>query len=220
MKAVSADPDEAVRTAEADTEAEAQAAARAVTRWLLDATDLSPIALCYAAIYTRARVRFGDVRRRRNHRIWLLLLEGELVADPRGLEVEERITPAAREKLHRIIDSAWIVIMSSVNEKHRQLTAEAVRRVARELAFDRGYGVAVALYCGAVAEALIRGVPVAELICGDAALTQAQAETEAIEAGNTAACERWIAGDVWTDICERAGNLLRANEINEIGAAQ
>lgn len=73
MKAVSADPDEAVRTAEADTEAEAQAAARAVTRWLLDATNLSPIALCYAAIYTRARVRFGDVRRR-DHRIWLLLL--------------------------------------------------------------------------------------------------------------------------------------------------
>ncbi|SKY21989.1 Uncharacterised protein [Mycobacteroides abscessus subsp. bolletii] len=212
MKAVSADPDEAARTAEADTEAEAQAAARAVTRWLLDATNLSPIALCYAAIYTRARVRFEDVRRR-NYRIWLLLLEGELVVDPRGFEAEEQITPAAREELHRIIDSAWIVIMSSVNEKHRQLTAEAVRRAARELAFDRGYGVAVALYCGAVAEALIRSVPVAELICGDIALTRAQAETEAIEAGNTAVCERWVACDVWADICERAGNLLRANEV-------
>lgn len=216
MKSVSTDPDEAVRMAEADTEAQAQAAARAVTRWLLDATNLSPIALCYAAIYTRARVRFEDVRRR-NYRIWLLLLEGELVVDPQGFEAEERITPAAREKLNRIIDDAWTVIMSSVSEQHRQLTAEALRRAARELAFDRGYGVAVALYCGAVAEALIRGIPVAELICGDSALTRAQAETEAIEAGNTAACERWIAGDVWTDICERASNLLRANEI---GAAQ
>ncbi|WP_255795034.1 hypothetical protein [Mycobacteroides abscessus] len=208
----STNPDEAVRTAEADTEAEAQAAARAVTRWLLDGTDLSPIALCYAAIYTRARVRFEEVCRR-NYRAWLLLLEGELVLDPRGFEAEERITPAAREKLGRFIDDAWTVIMSSVSEQHRQLTAEALRRAARELAFDRGYGLAVALYCGAVAEALIRGIPVAELICGDSALTRAQAETEAIEAGNTAACERWVACDVWTDICERAGNLLRANEI-------
>ncbi|KRQ70344.1 hypothetical protein AOT83_11010 [Mycobacteroides sp. H001] len=214
------DPHEAGRAAHADVEAQAQAAARAVTRWLLDVTDLSPgltsIVLCYGAIYARARVRFGDVHRR-NYRSWLLLLEGELVLDPRGFEAEERITPAAREKLHRLIDHAWTVIMSSVSEQHRQLTAEAVRRAARELAFDRGYGLAVALYCGAVAEALIRGIPVAELIRGDSALTRAQAETEAIEAGNTAACERWIAGDVWTDICERAGNLLRANEI---GAAQ
>ncbi|OHU53439.1 hypothetical protein [Mycobacteroides chelonae] len=216
MKAVSVDPDEAVRTVEAAVEAEAQAAARAVTRWLLDATNLPPIALCYAAIYTRARVRFEEVRRC-NYRSWLLLLEGELVLDPRGFEAEERITPAAREKLGRIIDDAWTVIMSSVSVQHRQLTAEAVRRAAREMAFDRGYGLAVALYCGAVAEAFIRGIPVAELICGDKALTRAEAETETIEAGNTAACERWIAGDVWADICERAGNLLRANEI---GAAQ
>lgn len=212
MTASATGQDAAAQAADAAVEAEAQAAARAVTRWLLDATNLSPITLCYAAIYTRARVRFGDVRRR-NYRTWLLLLESELVVDPRGFEAEERITPAAREKLHRIIDDAWTVIMSSVNEKHRQLTAEAVRRVARELAFDRGYGVAVALYCGAVAEALIRGLPVAELICGDSALTQAQAETEAIEAGNAAACERWIAGDVWADICERAGYLQRVNEL-------
>ncbi|RIS80454.1 hypothetical protein [Mycobacteroides abscessus] len=219
MTADSTDPDDAAHAAdaEADVEAQAQVAVRTVARWLLDITDLCPeltaIMLRYAAIYTRSRVRLADVRRR-HYSVWLDLLEGELIADPQGSEAQERITPAAREKLRRLIDHSWIVIMSSASEKHRALTAEAARRAARELACDRGFDLAVALYCGAVAEAIVRGIDVAELVVGDPMLVEARAETESVKPGNVGVCECWIRRpDVWAEISERATVLLRVNEI-------
>jgi hypothetical protein len=136
-------------------DAEADAAAKAVTRWLCD-REMPPVVMRYGAAVARACVRMNRCRDSQLE----MLTDGELMTTSEVIEVHDLITSAAREKLRRYIDQWWETL---VQEQHPLSPAAAVVaagadttesaamhcRAAQEIAYESvASATAEIIYCG------------------------------------------------------------------------
>lgn len=180
--------------------------------------DLPAIAIRYGVAYASSRA-FAEACAMPDAHIEFLL-EAELRRDRDARAAADRITPAAQARIRGLVDAWWAPTAPAPAVTAlipHGVTADSVRRAARELAAERGGWSAAVLYIGAVAEAEIRGVNVASLILGNADLVVAYREIIADAERGRATCADladWLMHPaVWAGVIERAGVIAAVERI-------
>lgn len=148
------------------------------------------------------------------------LLATELHRDPDARAAAERITPAAQERIRKLVDQWWVPIAPTPKVATLLpvgLAPEVVGQAAREVAALWGAWSCGVLYLGAVAEAEHRGVNVNRIIVGRPDLVTARREIITGAEQGMATCADladWLMQPpIWSEVIERAGVLAAVERI-------